>query len=218
MDDVVEPGSSPRRRRENVPVKALGEDSPAAQHCVAVESSRINDKPNRLSHQRQVSQASLISTVDSFRPCSADRAKACCARRTNCDQHDPVINGCIVDHKAARNECRRPERMTHGADSLCETNISEHLISSKVSQSQICTPKHTGVGQTGTAGRESEALARIRSCLETDSGQKSTASCLAIGRATPRYLLQDYHWRSSSFPGGRICTAGCLLLLTEDPR
>ncbi|WP_313904027.1 hypothetical protein, partial [Rhizobium laguerreae] len=48
----------------------------------------------------------------------------------------------IVDHKAARNERRRPERMTHGADSLCETNISQHLISSKVSQSQICTPEH----------------------------------------------------------------------------
>jgi len=30
--------------------------------------------------------------------------------------------------------------MAHGADSLCETNISEHLISSKVSQSQICAP------------------------------------------------------------------------------
>ncbi|MBB3161085.1 hypothetical protein FHS25_001534 [Rhizobium laguerreae] len=33
--------------------------------------------------------------------------------------------------------------MTHGADSLCETNISQHLISSKVSQSQNCTPEHT---------------------------------------------------------------------------
>ncbi|WP_221976905.1 hypothetical protein, partial [Rhizobium laguerreae] len=46
----------------------------------------------------------------------------------------------IVDYKAARNERRRPERMTHGADSLCETNISQHLISSKVSQSQNWMP------------------------------------------------------------------------------
>jgi len=48
MDDVLKAGGSPRRRRANVPVKALGEDSPTAQHCVAVEPSRINDKPNRL--------------------------------------------------------------------------------------------------------------------------------------------------------------------------
>jgi hypothetical protein len=37
--------------------------------------------------------------------------------------------------------------MTHGADSLCETNISRHLISSKVSQSQRSTPM---VGSNGT--------------------------------------------------------------------
>jgi hypothetical protein len=30
MDDVVKPGGSPRRRRENVSVEALGEDSPTA--------------------------------------------------------------------------------------------------------------------------------------------------------------------------------------------
>ncbi|MDH0117723.1 hypothetical protein N7379_24895, partial [Rhizobium pusense] len=60
--------------------------------------------------------------------------------RPDCDQHDVVINGCIVDYKTARDERRRSERMAHGIDSLRETNISQHLISSKVSQSPVTTP------------------------------------------------------------------------------
>jgi len=34
--------------------------------------------------------------------------------------------------------------MAHGIDSLRETNISQHLISSKVSQSPYSMPKHIG--------------------------------------------------------------------------
>jgi hypothetical protein len=49
MHDIVEASGSPRPWRQDALVKALGEDSPAAQHRVAVKPAHQDDQPNRLS-------------------------------------------------------------------------------------------------------------------------------------------------------------------------
>ncbi|TWI21492.1 hypothetical protein IQ26_06865 [Mesorhizobium tianshanense] len=127
MDDLVEPGGSPRPRRQNISVETLGEDPPAAQHCAAVE--RPSHDPNRLVRHRQVRQAPPIPTVDPLRPRSAARTEARRTRGKNRDQHHLTVNGGVVHHKAARDEGRRPQCIAY--DCLCETKASRHPISIK---------------------------------------------------------------------------------------
>jgi hypothetical protein len=51
--------------------------------------------------------------------------------------------------------------MSHAADSLCETNISQHLISSKVSQSQNWTPITPPRGSNLHAGTQPDELVAV---------------------------------------------------------
>ncbi|WP_222035444.1 hypothetical protein, partial [Rhizobium leguminosarum] len=82
--------------------------------------------------------------------------------------------------------------MTHGADSLCETNISQHLISSKVSQSQNWMPirgefwmliDKPQTGEHGCATTE-DALAVMRSMAGRWSDEHIAASLNRMGMPT----------------------------------
>jgi hypothetical protein len=140
MDDIIQPGGSPRPRRQDILVKALSEDAPAAQHRIAVEPPHQNDQPNRLAGQRQIRQSPLISAVDPPRSRSASRTGTHDAQRTDGDERRIELTAGSSDNKAARNKARRSEDLAHGIDSFDETNATLVTMSSKLSQSQNWMP------------------------------------------------------------------------------
>ncbi|MET3756220.1 hypothetical protein ABID08_003593 [Rhizobium binae] len=82
--------------------------------------------------------------------------------------------------------------MTHGADSLGETNISQHLISSKVSQSQFCAPVDTAAQRPHSDQQihypsfnfqiNLEAFSHEQPCSKS-SGPNGTETALTVRRA-----------------------------------
>jgi hypothetical protein len=76
VDDIVEPASTARPRRQYTVTEALGKNAPTTRGCIAVEATRHNDKPNRTPRQRQISQAPKILTVDTLGARSAPWTRA----------------------------------------------------------------------------------------------------------------------------------------------
>lgn len=97
-------------------------------------------EPNRFAGDGHVRQAPQILAVDPPRSRAATGTGARCARGSRPDQGPFSIIGDIINDKAARNESIRSEGLAHGVDFLSETNASQDLGSTKLSQSQLCVP------------------------------------------------------------------------------
>jgi hypothetical protein len=51
VDDMVEPGGTPRPRRQHVLIKALNKNTSPAEDGVTMKSPRHDDEPNRPARQ-----------------------------------------------------------------------------------------------------------------------------------------------------------------------
>jgi hypothetical protein len=63
MDDIIEPASTPRPRRQDALVETLREDAPTAQISPATETARHDDEANPPTRQGQVGNAAEIAAV-----------------------------------------------------------------------------------------------------------------------------------------------------------
>lgn len=124
MDDMIKPGSTPRPRRQDICLEALGKDPSATQHCVTVEPACGNNQSHSLSRDGQICQAAMITTVYPLRSCSAAWTTAAHIRRADSEYYCVASRSCLIDYKASRHECGGAKRMNHDADSFCKTNAS----------------------------------------------------------------------------------------------
>jgi hypothetical protein len=81
MDYLIEPSRAPRPRLENLVVEAFCEDAPPAQNRRTAEASRSEHEHDAPPSDRQIRQATLVSTVDPARGHATGWAWAVCARR-----------------------------------------------------------------------------------------------------------------------------------------
>ena len=140
---MIKPRSTPRPRRRDICLEALGKDPSATQHCVTVEPACGNYQSHRLSRDGKIRQTSMITTVYPLRSCSTAWTRTGHIRRSDSEYYRVASRSCLVDDKASGHECGGAKRMNHGADSFCKPTPADAQNSSKVSQSQFCTPKHT---------------------------------------------------------------------------
>ena len=64
MDDLIEPSRAPRPRPENVVVEAFSEDAPPTPNRFAAEAPRSEHEHHAPSSDRQIRQATMVSTVN----------------------------------------------------------------------------------------------------------------------------------------------------------
>src|ERR1700692_628786 len=67
MDDLIEPSRAPRPRFENVVVEAFCEDAPPTKNRVTAEASRLEHEHDAPPSDRQIREATMVSTVDPAR-------------------------------------------------------------------------------------------------------------------------------------------------------
>jgi hypothetical protein len=83
MDDLIEPSCAPRRRLENVFAEAFCEDAPPTQNRLTAEAPRFEREHHPSPSDRQIREASMVSTVNPRRNYATRLAWAACARRAN---------------------------------------------------------------------------------------------------------------------------------------
>ena len=144
MDDAVQPPSSSRRRRQNIAREPLYEDLLAAQYGLASEAARNDHQLDASSRQRQVADPTMVPTVHAPRSGTAGWTCRIFLRRTNRDRGLRGIVDCTHNNKTTGYQRKWPQRLMHGADSPRKSAHRRQQTSSKVSQSQFCTPNNTG--------------------------------------------------------------------------
>ena len=130
MDDIIEPASAPRPRRQNAVLEALREDAPTAQISAATETARHDDEANRPTRQGQVGDAAEIATVDPLRTRPASRTRARPARTANGDHRGSAITGGVLYHESERDQGGRSEGLLHDIDS----SVNQHQAESELHQ------------------------------------------------------------------------------------
>jgi hypothetical protein len=130
MDDIIEPASAPRPRRQNAVLEALREDAPTAQISAATETARHDDEANRPTRQGQVGDAAEIATVDPLRTRPASRTRARPARTANGDHRGSAITGGVFYHESERDQGGRSEGLLHDIDS----SVNQHQAESELHQ------------------------------------------------------------------------------------
>jgi hypothetical protein len=118
MDDIFEPASAPRPRRQNAVLEAFREDAPTAQISPATETARHDDEAYRPTRQGQVGDAPEIATVDPLRTRPASRTRTRPARTADSDHRGSAITGNVLHHESERDQSGRSEGLLHGIDSL----------------------------------------------------------------------------------------------------
>jgi hypothetical protein len=64
VDYLIEPSRAPRPRLENLIVEAFCEDAPPTQNRFAAEAPRLEHEHHASPSDRQIRQATMVSTVD----------------------------------------------------------------------------------------------------------------------------------------------------------
>jgi len=141
LHDMVESSRAPGQRREHFLVKTFSEDAPTAEHRVAVKASRAKRKVDPASSHRQIGQATRISAMDSRRQPPAPWTRARDAHRADRDPPAVADIDRVIGQKPASDQSCGSNRL-HGIDSLVKPLPSGASTSSKVSQSQNCTPNN----------------------------------------------------------------------------
>jgi hypothetical protein len=118
VDDKIEPGRSPRPRRQYAVIEALGENASIAQSSIAAEASRDDHKPNLPPRERQIGETSLIPAVDPPRTCSASGTQTRGVHGTDGDHGRGAITNGALHAKPAWDQDRRAQSLLHRVDSF----------------------------------------------------------------------------------------------------
>ncbi len=133
VDDVIEPGGTPRPRRQHIWSKPLNENTASAKDGIAMEPPRHDDEPNWPARHWQIRQAPTIAAVDPFAVRPTFWTSVRCAYRTEGDHHTCAITTGVLHDKSAWYQFRGSESMPLGFDFFYETIASLSQIASKVS-------------------------------------------------------------------------------------
>jgi hypothetical protein len=104
MDNLIEPSRAPRPRLENLIVEAFCEDAPPTQNRRTAEPARSEHEHDAPASDRQIRQASMISTVDAARKYATGWACAVCARRTYRNDRTVAVTQRVICGKPRRDQ------------------------------------------------------------------------------------------------------------------
>jgi hypothetical protein len=153
--------------------EAFGKDPPIASPSVAEKATGPQNQ--RYSHAcgRKIRQSSPILTVHAATNTSAHRASANGRRAPYRDRQAAVVFGRALNGKPPRNKLRNIKPL-HGSLIPCPNQSqSGASTSSKLSQSQFCTPKHSHAGTQ--APSRTENLAPDDKVITDEEGDASAS-------------------------------------------
>ena len=116
MDNMIETRRPACPWGKHVSVEALGENALPAQNGPALEPTRPHHQANQTSHDRQASQASMISAMEPARSGPTSRADVRGLDGANGDQRARAVARGLVDDKTVRNKSKGAKRLRHGIE------------------------------------------------------------------------------------------------------
>lgn len=142
-DEEVEASRPPCVRGEHVVAEALGEDPPRAGEILATKPPNDDVEHDVATTERKVGGAAPIAAVDMVGRRAAQRAARSAGDGVKDERDLGGIYGRAIDDEAVRYRITNAKLLIHDADSFSNQSRSDQRTSSKVSQTQSSTPKHT---------------------------------------------------------------------------
>ena len=139
-DEEIEPPGPACARSEHTVSETLGEDPTRAGEILATEPSNDDVEDDGAAADGKIGGTASISAMDMAGRGSAERATRSMGSTAK-GESDPIrIRGHAIHDEAGRHRITSMKSLIHNADSFSNQRRSEQRTSSKVSQTQDCSP------------------------------------------------------------------------------